>query len=88
MWIKTIVTQFRKRRITVAAFVESTDVEIKEARELFVVKIKSMWEAWYLEQTIRFDTLEDAVSFVNNFTKEMAVAFLERTTKNEGIFAK
>lgn len=86
MWIKTLLTVFKKKKITVAAFVETRDDDKNnEGRDFHVVKIKSMWEEWFLEEEVRFNSLLEAQAFVTHFTKEMALSFLERQWAANGI---
>lgn len=86
MWIKTLITVFKKRKITVAAFIETRDDDKNnEGRDFFVVKIKSMLEGYFLEEEVRLQSLIQAESFVTHFTKEMALAFLARQAEANDI---
>lgn len=78
MWIKTIYTQFRKKKVAVAALIDSQDNDVNnvESRDFHVVKIKSCFDGFNLEQQIWFNDTVDSEAFIESFNNQQAYSFL------------
>jgi transcription antitermination factor NusG len=73
MWTKTITTKFKKQTCQVQIWLDDSDDKGKE-----VVKIQSMFNEYYLVETILFNDRDSAYDFIKHYPKSMATAFLFR----------
>lgn len=78
MWIKTIATQFKKKKVTVAALVDACGDEATEGQLPYSVLFKTVFGKNPVEEVILFPGLREAEDFVSHFNNEMAVSFLKR----------
>ncbi len=79
MWTKTIKTRFKGKEVFVQIWLDTTDGDNKE-----VVKVQSMVNEYYLEETIGMESRDSAYDFIKHYPVTLANAFILREAYNVG----
>jgi len=80
MWIKTILTQFKNKKLTVAAFVDDAPSVKADTypEQPYWVSLRCVYGSTVLKDSVLLCSLESAQDFVSNFNSSMAISFLKR----------